>query len=429
MRTFLAVAAIGLFSTLATLQAADWPGWRGPEGTGISKETGLLKVWPKEGPKLVWQSDKAGQGYAGMAVVGGTVYTMGARGDDEYVLALNGEGKQTWATKLGPLFYFKENSWSHGPNCTPTVRGDLVFALTSKGVLGCLKKADGSLVWKLDLPKDLDGDVDNVAGFVEKFGWGYCWSPLVDGDRVVITPGGPKGLVASVDMHKGKVVWRSKGIPDTATYSTPTIATLGGVKQYVCTVQTGAVGVAASDGALLWRWKRDEKYSDVVCPTPIVHGDRVYVSVGEGGQSQGLKITATGGKFTVEPTFTEPAIGNKQGGVVRIGKYVYGYHEKRNWACQDFESGELVWPKKRGKQTLKEGGFVVADARMYVLDEEGMVGMLEASPKGYKEVSKFALPAKPEKRPSAGKVWAHPSLSDGKLYVRDQELVFCYQVK
>ncbi len=427
MRTLLVLGVCGL--VLSPLLGADWPGYRGADRMGVSKEKGLLKTWPKDGPKLLWQSDKAGLGYAGMAVVGGIVYTMGARGDDEHILAFDGKGNELWSTKVGPVHDWKGNAWSRGPNCTPTVDGDLVFGLSSKGALVCVNKDKGTEVWRLDLPKQLNAEVNKVGGGIEGFGWGFNWSPLVDGDHLIIAPGGAKGLLAALNKKTGTVVWRSTGVTDPCTYSSPVLATIGGVKQVVYLVQNGLVGVNAKDGALLWQYRRDEDYPDVVCPTPIVRGDMVYASVGYGGGNVGLKIVPDGKKFKAEVAYTKKVIGNKLGGVVLVGDHLYGFHEDANWACQDFRSGTVVWPKKRVRQQ-PSGSVLAADGRLFVLGEkEGDVLMLAASPKGYQLLGEFKLPRLSTRRKAQGHIWTYPSLSDGKLYLRDQELLYCYQVK
>jgi outer membrane protein assembly factor BamB len=431
MHRLLAFTILGL-SVL--LLAADWPAWRGPERTGVSSEVGLLKTWPEAGPNLLWRSKKAGRGYAGIAVVGGIVYTMGARDNVEYALAFDGKGNELWSSKIGPVHDWNANSWSHGPNATPTVDGGNVYALGSKGILVCVKKTDGKPVWQLDLPKELAAKVNKVGGGIEGFGWGFSWSPQIDGDKLVIIPGGPHGLFAALDKKKGTVLWRTKGVTDPATYSSPIVATIGGVKQYICLTQQQLVSVSAQNGDLLWSWKRDEPYPDVVCPTPIIRGDRVYISVGEGGGCDCFQITPDGKKFKATPVYSEKTIANKQGGVVVIGDYLYGYHEKRNWACQDFKTGKILWPKRTSRQSVKSGSVVAADGRLYVLaeapiGEPGTAAMLDASPKGYKVISQFKLPEASKLRKSGGGVWTHPVLSDGKLYLRDQELLFCYQVK
>jgi hypothetical protein len=416
---------LSLFALLP-LWAADWPQWRGPDRSGVSRETGLLKTWPAEGPRLVWKFDKAGLGYSAPAVVGGVVYAMGARGNDEYVIAIGADGKEKWATKIAPVHDFKSNNWSRGPNATPSVDGDLVFALGSQGVLVCVKK-DGTEVWRKDFPKELNADIFPEAGGPDNIGWGFCWSPLVDGDNLICVPGGEKGLFAALQKSTGKVRWRSKGVTDVATYSSPIMATIAGVKQYIYPVKTGMVSVSAK-GELLWRVKHQQEFSDVVAVTPIVQGDLVTLSVGYGGGCEQVKVTSKGGKLVAEPVWQKTVIGNKQGGVVLVGKHLYGYHEDRNWACVDFATGELVWPKKRTRQ-LKAGSVCAAEGRLYVVEEQGTVAMLAASPAGYKVISQFKLPAESKDRKPRGAVWAHPVLSDGKLYVRDQELLFCYQVK
>jgi outer membrane protein assembly factor BamB len=426
----LLLAGWGLAVLIEPLAGADWPGWRGPDRTGVSKETGLLKEWPKAGPALVWQSNKAGLGYAGLAIVGGNVYTMGARDKVEYVIALDSKGNELWAKKIGPVFDWKANAFSHGPNGTPSVDGDSIYAMGSQGTLVCVKKSDGQEQWRLDMVKNLKGEVNPVGGGIENMGWGYSWSPLVDGNVLVISPGGPGGLLAAVDKKKGAILWRSKEVPEQATYSSPIAATIGGVKQYISLMQKGMVGVSAKDGELLWNYTREDPYPDVVCPTPIVKDDLVYASVGFGGGADCIKLAPEGKKFKVEVVYSQRIIGSKQGGVVLVGKHVYGYHEDRNWAAQELATGQVPWGKRRAKgENVKAGAVLAADGRLYVLAEDGVVAMLEASPRAYKEISTFELPAKSKSRKARGGIWTHPSLSDGKLYLRDQELVFCYQVK
>ena len=430
MRTALKFALVAGLSVVALspLAGADWPHWRGPAGTGVSAEKGLLATWPKGGPKLVWSSKEAGNGYAGMAVVGGIVYTMGAVGKDEFAIALDGTGKKLWSTKIGPMHDWNSNSWSGGPNATPTVDGDRVYCLSSKGDLLCCKKADGAKEWSKNLPTEFGAEVNPIGGGIKKLGWGFSWSPLVDGDQLVLTPGGPKGLFAALDKKTGKLLWQSGAVKDQATYSTAAIATIGGVKQYIALTQNGVAAVSADKGDLLWSWRRDANHVDVLCPTPVVEGNRVFVTVGKSDGWRMFDIEGSGTKFTATLAREGKTLGNRQGGVIPLGKYLYGYHENRSWVCLDFTTGAIVWGPK-GRQDVKAGGVVAADGKLFVLGEDGTVAMLAASPKGYKELGKFALPEESTNRKSEGKVWTHPSLSDGKLYLRDQDLLFCYDVK
>ncbi len=434
MRAFsyslLAAFLVALTASCPSLSGADWPQWRGPARSGVSKETGLLGKWPKGGPKLAWAFKSAGQGYGSAAVVGGATYVMGCRDGDEYVLALDAKGKEKWATKIAKVFDFEGNSWSRGPNATPTVAGDLVFALGSQGELVAVQKADGALVWRKNLPKDLAAEVNPVGGGPEKMGWGYSWSPLVDGDKLICVPGGPKGLFAALATKTGKVLWRSEGVKDQATYSAPVVTEAGGVRQYLHVVQNGVVSVSAKDGSLLWRHKRAGDYGDVVCPTPICQGDLVYVSVGYSGGALLFKLAPDGKKVKAKLVYEKREIGNKQGGVVLMGKHLYGYDEERAWVCQDLATGTLKWGGEEPPPgELKTGAIAGADGKVYVLTETGTVGMFAADPTAYKELGRFELPQLSKQRKRSGKVWAHPVVADGKLYLRDQELLYCYEIK
>jgi outer membrane protein assembly factor BamB len=421
--------AAGVMALPLAIRAEDWPQWRGPNRDATSKETGLLKTWPKDGPELLWTFDKAGSGYASFAVVGGKVYTMGTRENDEIVLALDDKGKELWSARIGSVFDFKGNNWSRGPNATPTVDGDLIFALGSQGDLLCVDTG-GKERWRKELTKELGAQVNDIGGGPKNLGWGFSWSPLVDGEQLVCVPGGPQGLFAALNKKTGEVLWRSKDVKDRVTYSSPIVATIGGVKQYIQMTQEGAVAVDAKSGDLLWYFKRENPWSDILCPTPICQGDRVYVTGGAGGCNL-IKVEREGDKFKATEVYGEKQIANWHGGVVLVGKYVYGYHAEREWACQDFaEGGDNKWdPPRRG---LGPGSLLYADGRLYCVSEKdgkGVVAMLEASPEAYKEISRFTLPRASAIRKNRGGVWTHPVLSDGRLYVRDQELIFCYKVK
>jgi outer membrane protein assembly factor BamB len=431
MRTLTRTAlAAGVLVLPALAYADDWPQWRGPDRNAVSKETGLLKTWPKAGPALAWIFNEAGTGYTAPAVVGGTVYTMGARGDTEYVIALDGKGKELWSAKVGPVWDFKSNVWNRGPDATPSVDGGLLYALGSHGDLVCVDTNGGAILWQKNLPKQLAGEVNNVFGGPDtvKMGWGYTWSPLVDGDKLVCTPGGPEGLFAALDKKTGAVIWRSKGATDAATYASPIAADFGGVRQYVALVQNGLVAVSARDGNVLWEHRRANDYPDVACPTPIVHGDFVYASVGNGGGCDLLKIEKAGDKFKATPVYTKKEVANRQGGVILVDGCVYGAHEDRAWQCQDLATGDKKWESNR--RAVGIGPVVYADGRLYAVSEgKGEVAMFEASPAGFKQIAKFSLPAESKLRRPRGKVWTHPVISDGKLYLRDQEYIFCYQIK
>jgi outer membrane protein assembly factor BamB len=413
----LAVAALVL-----ALVAADWPQYRGPNRDAISKETGLLKEWPKGGPELLWTFDKAGIGLAGPALVGGKLYTMGMRDGMEYVLALDDTGAELWAAKIAPGYDFKGNSFSAGPLGTPSVDGDSVYAVGSQGMLVCMDAAKGMERWHKDLKKELGGVVNPIQGGP----WGFTWSPLVDGDRLIIAPGGPKGLLAALNKKTGEVVWQSKEITEPVTYSSPIASDAGGVRQYVQVVQSGVVGVAASDGKLLWHYKREDPFPDVVCPTPIAVGDQVYVTAGWSAGSELLKLTKAGDKFTVASVWDNKDLSNRNGGVVLVGGHLYGYDDTNSWKCLELASGKETWASKK----LGPGSLIYADGNLYCLAEDtGIVALVEASPEGYKEKARFKLSKQSTQRKPRERIWTHPVIADGKLYLRDQEFIFCYKIK
>ncbi len=429
MQTRLTLALASSLICLFAARAADWPQWRGPDRSGVTAETGLLHTWPAGEPPLRWTYKHAGTGFSAPAVVGDCVYIMGAREGTEYLLCLDEHGKEKWATKIGPLFDFKTNQWSAGPNATPSVEGGLVWGLGSQGILVCVRAADGTEVWRKDLPREMNAAVNPIGGGPKDFGWGFDWSPLVDGEQLVIVPGGPRGLLAALDKKTGKELWRSKDVPEEATYSSPMPLEAGGVRQYVQLTQKGAVGVDAHRGEQLWAYIREEPFPDVVIPTPVVRGNQVYITAWQ-ANAELLQIEPEGKKFKATVVWSEKEISNIQGGVVLVDRLVYGYHADRAWECQDFASGKIRWESKR--RALGAGSLIAADGLLFCLAQKGDrgdVGLLEAAPDKYVQKGRFTLPEASKLRKPSGRVWTHPVLSNGKLYLRDQELLFCYKVK
>jgi outer membrane protein assembly factor BamB len=418
-----------LLVTLSYATAADWPQWRGPARDGVSPEKGLLRSWPKAGPELAWTYDKTGIGYSAPAVVGGKLYVLGARDGTDLVIALDRDGKELWTTRIGKMFDGKGNAFTAGPNATPTVDGEVLYALGSQGDLVCLALADGKERWRKNLPRDLGAFVNGITSPhpEEGMGWGLSWSPLVDGDRLVCTPGGKKGLFAALDKKTGDLLWQSKDIPQEATYSSPLVAEVGGVRQYIALTQDGAAGVDAKTGDLLWEYRRENPFPDVVCPTPIVQGDKVYITAGWGAGCELLQLKPDGKKFKAAPVYSEKIIGSKQGGVVLVDKFVYGFNEDRNWVCQDFATGEVKW--EGGRRGNGNASVIAADGLLFGLYERGIAILIEASPEKYQEKGRFPLPQQSELRKPNGKVWTVPVIADGRLFLRDQQYLFCYKIK
>jgi outer membrane protein assembly factor BamB len=435
----LLVLAAGLCAPALAARADDWPQWRGPDRSGVSKETGLLETWPKGGPKLLWTYRDAGLGYSHPAVVGDRLYLTGGRGDSEYLFALGvKDGKEIWSAKLGPLFTFQGNAWGDGPRSAPSVDGELVYALGGFGAFVCVRAGDGHEVWRKDLPKDLQAEVNPIGGGPENLGWGYTWSPLVDGDQVICVPGGPEGLLAALDKKTGKVLWRSGQVKEKAPYSSPMVATVGGVRHYVQMTYKGAVGVAAKDGKLLWSYQRKPGYKDVLIPTPLVHDNFVFLTQGMGLPAVGcdlIRLTpGDSGEVKVAKVYQNKELADVLGGVVLVGGHVYGSSgglvnsPRMRWVCLDFQTGKVAWSDD---QDLDEPGSVIAaDGHLYCYGQEtGTAVLLEASPEKWTEKGRFEIPEKTKHQAPSGKVWTHPVIANGRLYLRDQELLFCYNIK
>jgi outer membrane protein assembly factor BamB len=423
-----------LFGCAASLAiASDWPQYRGPNRDDVSPETGLLQAWPAGGPPLVWTFATAGVGYSPPAVVGDRVYLTGGRDDKEYLVALDlktakdGAVKEAWAAEIGPTFRWKGNSWSAGPSATPTVDGDAVFALGGNGDLVCVEAATGKERWRKNLPKDLDAQVNPIGGGPKNLGWGFTGSPLVDGDRLVCAPGGPKGTLAALDKRTGAVLWRSAGLTDQAAYTSPMPAEIGGVRQYVVLTNQGLAGVAAADGKLLWSHRRSAAYGTEVVNTPLIRDGFIYTTVAAGnGGCELVQVEKDGDGFKARSVYANKNLTNHHGNVVLVGGHVYGASQN-SWVCQDVKTGEVVWSER---PKLAAGSVTFADGRLYCYAEaDGTAALVEASPAGWKETGRFKIPRASKLRQPQGKVWTPPVVANGTLFLRDQELLFCFDVK
>lgn len=410
MKLACAAGSLLLFLTLAPdVSAAVWPQWRGPDRTDVSRETGLLKSWPEGGPARIWLFEDAGMGYSGFSVVDGKLLTMGTRDGKEVLLSLDAQtGKELWAT---PLAEKLENKWGDGPRGTPTVEGDRVYALGGQGALICAKVADGSALWRATM--------QNLGGKTP--GWGYTESVLVDGDRVICTPGGDQGAMAALDKRTGEVIWRSKEFTDPAQYASPIVFDFNGERQYAQLTMKTLAGISAKDGALLWR--ADWPGRTAVIPTPIFDDGSVYIS---SGYNVGCMLVDLKPGHAVEIVYTNKVMKNHHGGVIQVGDHLYGYSDGRGWVCQDRRTGDEVWLSTE----LGKGAVTCADGMLYCLEEKsGKVVLIEATPKGWVETGHFTLDPQTEIRSERGKIWTHPVIANGKLYLRDQDLIYCYQVR
>jgi outer membrane protein assembly factor BamB len=291
------------------------------------------------------------------------------------------------------------------------VDGEQVYVLGQFGDLVCLETATGKEVWRRSLEKDFGGRCG---------GWNYSESPLVDGDRVVCTPGGEQGSIVALNKKSGALLWQSKGFTDAAEYSSVIAAQIGGVRQYVQLTGGNVVGVQADTGKVLWRAPRHGETATV--PTPIFYEDNVYVSSGYGVGCNLFHIGKVGDSYKAEQVYANKVMVNHHGGVVRVGEYLYGYSDGKGWVCQELKTGRLVW----NDESVGKGSLTCADGHLYLRSEgaKGTIALVEAAPQGYRETGRFDQPDR-----SKENSWPHPVVSNGRLYVRDQDVLLCFKVR
>jgi outer membrane protein assembly factor BamB len=395
------------------VKPADWPQFRGPDRDDHSPDKGLLKEWPKDGPPLAWKATGIGEGYSSVAVVGDKVFTMGDVGDTAFVFALSRDkGDKLWSVKVGKAGGDRGHM---GTRSTPTVDGDRVYALGQFGDLLCLKAADGAEVWHKNLPDDFNGKI----AFYK-----YTESPLIDGDKLVCTPGGKNAIVA-LDKKSGEVLWKSD-CDASPGYSSIVISNAGGVRQYVQLTQDGVVGVDAKDGKRLWKYDKLSQRMPLI-PTPIILGDQVFCTGGYGKGGGLLTLSAADGKVQVKEEYFTAKLTNKHGGAVQLGDYIYADRDDsgRPW-CVEWKTGKTKddWLKgAEDKPGRGSAAVTYADGCLYFRYDNGYVALVPATPDGYKETGEFKIPN------STRQSWSHPVVIDGKLYLREKDTLWVYDVK
>jgi outer membrane protein assembly factor BamB len=405
LKHFFSVVATVLVGVSALRAATDWPQWQGPNRTRISQETGLLKNWPPSGPRVVWTATGLGAGYGSMAVVGDRVFVQGTRGGRSVVLALNRpDGKEVWSKALGQA---ETDDRGPGPRGTPTVDGDRLYALSESGDLACLK-TDGTVLWQRNILRDFRG---------RQLSWLVSESPLVDGAHVIVSPGGPGAGIVKLDKMTGSTVWTTKELSDPAGYSSVIAADVQGVRTYMTFTAAAGVGVRASDGKLMFRYPRAANGTANIT-TPIFSDDKVFFTSAYGTGGGLLQLSASNGEVAAKELYFTLDMKNHHGGVVLFNGYLYGFNDSI-LNCLEFATGKVVWRDR----SVGKGSVTFADGNLYLQGEDNVMGLAEATPAGYREKGRLQIPDKGF--PS----WAHPVISDGRLYVRNQDTLLAYDIK
>ena len=414
----LSILAFLVIAGLTQVAAAlDWPQWRGPARDGISKETGLLKSWPKEGPKLVWKKGDLGSGYSTPAVVGSKLFLLSNEGlENEFVAAHStADGSRLWTARLGKVGNPDQRPSFPAARSTPTVVGDVLYALGSNGDLACVETESGTFRWRKDLRADFGGKPGP---------WAYSESPLVDGDTLVATPGGSEATMVALERGSGKLIWKcplSEG--DQAGFASAIIVEAEGTKQYVQLLQKGLVGVEATSGKLLWRYKRPISQYGANIPTPLASGGIIYVgSAGTGGGAVRLKKGEGG--VEAEELYFESKLPTSIGGSVKLGDLLFGT-TGQSMMCIEFATGKIKWQDR----ALGPASLCYAGGLLYLHAESGEAALVAPSESSYQERGRFTPPDQPKRRGEMERAWAYPVVANGHLYLRDHNVLWCYDVR
>jgi outer membrane protein assembly factor BamB len=395
-------------STLVTLvvpaTAADWPQWLGPARNGTSPEKGLLTSWPAAGPKLLWKVP-GGDGYSSVAIVGNRAFTLVQRDGGEWVVALDtADGKEKWAKKIAAAF---KNNYGNGPRSTPAIANGLVYAQSVSGPLVCVKADDGSIVWQHDLLKEFAAK--NIT-------WGLSASPLIEGNLVLAVPGGNGAGVAAFDKKSGKLAWKLGD--DKAAYASPVAVTVGGQRQLIFFTAVGLLA-ATPDGKELWRIPWKTEFDCNIC-TPLVIGDRLFVSSGENVGSAMFRLSPGGAPEVVwESKGKNGVMTNYWATSVEHDGYLYGmsgeFDKKIHLNCVDAASGKLMWSHK----DFGKGAITLADGHLFITTKTGDLVLVRANPKQYEEKARASI---------LGENRTVPTISEKRLYLRDRENIYCLDI-
>ena len=382
--------------------AGDWPGWLGPNHDGKSPDKGLLNQWPADGPELLWKATDIGKGYSGVAVAGGTVYITGDTDDSLMLHAFDMDGKLKWSKNHGPAY---TRDWP-GARATPTIDGTNLYLLSGTGLLGCFDAQTGEPRWTKD--------AQEFGG--RPGGWGYAESVLIYKNLAIFKPGGRNCIVA-LDKATGETVWKSTGFDAGPEYGSCLPVTFEGVEMLVTGTNRGIFAVDAQSGKMLWSndWSAGNTAN---CPTPAYADGYVFWANGYGKGGICLKLGKEGDRVTADVAWTTKDMDCQHGGYIIHEGYIYGNH-KGGWVCLDLKTGQKQWDDR----AVGKGSLCWADGMLYLFSEKGgQAGLATCSSEGLKGTGKFKVDG-------SGPSWAHPVVAGGRLYLRYDTNLYCYDVK
>ncbi|HMF62330.1 MAG TPA: PQQ-binding-like beta-propeller repeat protein, partial [Vicinamibacterales bacterium] len=378
--------------------------WRGARRDGVSVEKGLLKEWPKAGPPVAWRTAGAGAGYSSFATANGRLYTLGARGGTEYAMAFDAaSGKKLWEVPHGRQF---GNDRGDGPRATPTVDGDRLYVFGASGDLAALESATGKVVWKVNVLEKFGGS--NIQ-------WGLSESPLVLSDRILVSPGGQGASIVALRKTDGSLIWKS--LADEPGYSSAVLHEAGGIREAIYFTAERALGIDVESGTLQWSYTQVANRTANIA-TPIIRGNRVFLSSGYSTGAALLELTPANGRIDAKQVYFTRDMRNHHASSVLIGDHLYGFSDAILTAMK-FDSGEVAWRDR----SVGKGSVVFADERLYLYSEQGVVGLAEASPTGYREHGRFQI------QTGSLPTWSHPVVSNGMLFIRDQDNLMAFDVR
>jgi len=412
------------------LQAEDelWLQWRGADRANHSPSHGLLQSWVKQKPALLWQTEGLGSGYSSLSIAGDQIFTTGDFAEGQAVVALNAaDGTLLWKT---PITQGDPVHGYAGARSTPTFDEDRLFVVASDGQIVCLNAKTGAIEWNKSFEKEWDGRMMS--------GWGFSESPLVDGDLVICTPGGPEATVVALNKLTGEEVWRcqvpefdegknedGRKLKQGAAYSSIVISQAAGVKQYIQLLGQGIVGIRAADGTFLWG-SAAAANNVANISTPIVSDDLVFYSTANGGGAELLKIVKKDDKCVAERVYylNPRVLENQHGGMVLVDGHVYCGHKRNSGfpMCIELASGKVKWGGKIRGEGDGSAAVTYADGNLIFRYQDGLVVLIKATPDAYEVRGTFSPVFQ------SGNSWAHPVVVDKKLYLREQDKLMCYDL-